>query len=1031
MKAYGVNELRRMFLDFFESKGHLKMKSFSLVPHNDNSLLLINSGMAPLKPYFTGQEIPPRRRVTTCQKCIRTGDIENVGKTARHGTFFEMLGNFSFGDYFKTEAIHWSWEFLTEVVGLDPDRLYPSVYEDDDEAWKIWNEEIGIAPERIFRFGKEDNFWEHGSGPCGPCSEIYYDRGEKYGCGKPGCTVGCECDRYMEIWNNVFSQFDNDGHGNYSELKQKNIDTGMGLERLACIVQDVDSMFDIDTLKALRDQVCEIAGVSYGDNESTDVSLRVITDHVRSVSFMISDGIMPSNEGRGYVLRRLLRRACRHGRLLNIAPGFLTDLAATVIEGSKDGYPELEEKKDFIMNVIRKEEEQFEKTIDQGLVILNEMKEKMAEEGTKTLSGEDAFKLYDTYGFPIDLTKEILEEEGIDIDEEGFKAAMEVQRQTARKARKATNYMGADATVYESIDPSVTSKFVGYEHLEYESKITVLTTEDEIVDALSDGERGTIFVDETPFYATSGGQEADHGVIKCGDGEFVVEDVKKMLGGKIGHIGYMAKGMMKVGDQVTLTVDSQRRVLCARNHSATHLLQKALRTVLGTHVEQSGSYVDDKRLRFDFSHFSAMTPEELQKVEDMVNESISRSLPVVIKNMPIEEARKTGAQALFGEKYGDIVRVVNMGDYSIEFCGGTHVANTSEIGAFKILSESGVAAGVRRIEALTSKGLMDYYGELEQLLHEAAKLLKATPDTVSEKIAHLQSGSYVDDKRLRFDFSHFSAMTPEELQKVEDMVNESISRSLPVVIKNMPIEEARKTGAQALFGEKYGDIVRVVNMGDYSIEFCGGTHVANTSEIGAFKILSESGVAAGVRRIEALTSKGLMDYYGELEQLLHEAAKLLKATPDTVSEKIAHLQAENKELHSEVESLKSKLAKDAMGDVMDQVEEVAGVKVIAVSVEDMDMNGLRDLGDQLKEKIGEGVVVIASSANGKVSLMATATDEAMKKGAHAGNLIKAIASCVGGGGGGRPNMAQAGGKNPAGIPDALAKVKEVLAEQIK
>ena len=554
-------------------------------------------------------------------------------------------------------------------------------------------------------------------------------------------------------------------------------------------------------------------------------------------------------------------------------------LAATVIEGSKDGYPELEEKKDFIMNVIRKEEEQFEKTIDQGLVILNEMKEKMAEEGTKTLSGEDAFKLYDTYGFPIDLTKEILEEEGIDIDEEGFKAAMEVQRQTARKARKATNYMGADATVYESIDPSVTSKFVGYEHLEYESKITVLTTEDEIVDALSDGERGTIFVDETPFYATSGGQEADHGVIKCGDGEFVVEDVKKMLGGKIGHIGYMAKGMMKVGDQVTLTVDPQRRVLCARNHSATHLLQKALRTVLGTHVEQSGSYVDDKRLRFDFSHFSAMTPEELQKVEDMVNESISRSLPVVIKNMPIEEARKTGAQALFGEKYGDIVRVVNMGDYSIEFCGGTHVANTSEIGAFKILSESGVAAGVRRIEALTSKGLMDYYGELEQLLHEAAKLLKATPDTVSEKIAHLQ--------------------------------------------------------------------------------------------------------------------------------------------------------AENKELHSEVESLKSKAAKEALGDVMDQVEEAAGVKVIAVSVEDMDMNGLRDLGDQLKEKIGEGVVVIASSANGKVSLMATATDEAMKKGAHAGNLIKAIASCVGGGGGGRPNMAQAGGKNPAGIPDALAKVKEVLAEQIK
>ena len=901
MKEYGVNELRRMFLDFFESKGHLKMKSFSLVPHNDKSLLLINSGMAPLKPYFTGAEIPPRRRVTTCQKCIRTGDIENIGKTARHGTFFEMLGNFSFGDYFKTEAIHWSWEFLTEVVGLDPDRLYPSVYEDDDEAWKIWNEEIGIAPERIFRFGKEDNFWEHGSGPCGPCSEIYYDRGEKYGCGKPGCTVGCECDRYMEIWNNVFSQFDNDGHGNYSELKQKNIDTGMGLERLACIVQDVDSMFDIDTLKALRDQVCEIAGVSYGDNESTDVSLRVITDHVRSVSFMISDGIMPSNEGRGYVLRRLLRRACRHGRLLNIAPGFLTDLAATVIEGSKDGYPELEEKKDFIMNVIRKEEEQFEKTIDQGLVILNEMKEKMAEEGTKTidqglsilaqmeedmkaagtqtLSGADAFKLYDTYGFPLDLTKEILEEEGIDIDEEGFKAAMEVQRQTARKARKATNYMGADATVYESIDPSVTSKFVGYEHLEYESKITVLTTEDEIVDALSDGERGTIFVDETPFYATSGGQEADHGVIKCGDGEFVVEDVKKMLGGKIGHIGYMAKGMMKVGDQVTLTVDSQRRVLCARNHSATHLLQKALRMVLGDHVEQAGSYVDAGRLRFDFTHFSAMTPEELQKVEDLVNKEIQAALPVITEEMSLDEAKKSGAMALFGEKYGEKVRVVKMGDFSVELCGGTHVSNTEKISAFKIISEAGIAAGVRRIEALTGEGLMAYYQDTEKELHAAAKTAKTTP---------------------------------AELQK----------------------------------------------------------------------------------KIEAM-----------LEEI--------------------------KALHSENEKLKSKLAKEAMGDVMDQVQEVKGVKVLAVRADGVDMNGLRNLGDQLKEKIGEGVVVIASVLDGKVNLMAAVTDEAQKKGAHAGNLIKAIAGLVGGGGGGRPNMAQAGGKNPEGVADALIKVAEVVSEQVK
>ena len=879
MKQYGVNELRRMFLEFFESKEHLRMKSFSLVPHNDNSLLLINSGMAPLKPYFTGQEIPPKRRVTTCQKCIRTGDIENVGKTARHGTFFEMLGNFSFGDYFKHEAIHWSWEFLTEVVGLDPERLYPSVYEEDDEAFEIWNKEIGIAPERIFRFGKADNFWEHGSGPCGPCSEIYYDRGEKYGCGHPDCTVGCECDRYMEIWNNVFTQFENDGHNHYTELEQKNIDTGMGLERLACIVQDVDSMFDVDTLKALRDHVCKLAGVSYGESDSTDVSLRVITDHIRSVSFMISDGIMPSNEGRGYVLRRLLRRACRHGRLLNIQDKFLTGLAETVIEGSKDGYPELEEKREFILNVIRKEEEQFDKTIDQGLGILSEMKKAMVEKGTKTLPGEEAFKLYDTYGFPIDLTKEILEEEGMDIDEEGFKAAMEIQRQTARNARKVTNYMGADVTVYESIDPEITSEFVGYDNLEYSSRISVLTTEDEVVDALSDGQRGTVIVDQTPFYATSGGQEADNGVILCGDGEFVVEDVVKLLGGKIGHIGYIKNGMLKTGDTVTLKVNPEKRALSARNHSATHLLQKALRTVLGNHVEQAGSSVDENRLRFDFSHFSAMTPEELKKVEELVNESISASYEVVIKNMPIEEARKTGAQALFGEKYGDIVRVVNMGDYSIEFCGGTHVANTSEIGAFKILSEAGVAAGVRRIEALTSKGLMKYYSELEEKLHEAAKLLKTTPDQLNTKIAHLQS--------------------------------------------------------------------------------------------------------------------------------------------------------ENKELSSEVESLKSKLAKDAIGDVMEQVEEVNGVKLLAVSLEDMDMNGLRELGDQLKEKIEDGVIVIASNAGGKVSLMVTVTDSAMKKGAHAGNLIKAIAVLVGGGGGGRPNMAQAGGKNPDGIPAALAKAKEVLAEQIK
>ncbi len=879
MQKYGVNELRRMFLDFFESKEHLKMKSFSLVPHNDKSLLLINSGMAPLKPYFTGQEIPPKRRVATCQKCIRTGDIENVGKTARHGTFFEMLGNFSFGDYFKREAIHWTWEFLTEVVGLDPDRLYPSVYLEDDEAWEIWNKEIGIAPERIFRFGKEDNFWEHGAGPCGPCSEVYYDRGEAYGCGKADCRVGCDCDRYMEIWNNVFTQFDNDGNNHYTELEQKNIDTGMGLERLACIVQDVDSMFDIDTIKALRTHVCELAGVEYGKDADTDVSIRVITDHIRSVTFMISDGIMPSNEGRGYVLRRLLRRACRHGRILNIQGEFLVKLAQTVIEGSRDGYPELEEKKEIIFKMVAKEEEQFSKTIDQGLSILADMVKEMASKGVKTLKGQSAFKLYDTYGFPLDLTREILEEKGMSVDEEGFQKAMDLQRETARGARAVTNYMGADVTVYESIDPAITTEFVGYDKLTCDSKVTVLTTDTEIADALLEGERGTIFVEQTPFYATSGGQEADRGMITTGDGEFKVEDVVKLLGGKFGHIGHVTRGMIKAGDTVTLKVDPKNRSLSANNHSATHLLHKALRMVLGNHVEQAGSSVNADRLRFDFTHFSALTPEELGRVEEIVNEQIRKSLTVKAENMPIEEARKTGAAALFGEKYGDIVRVVSMGDFSIEFCGGTHVGNTGAILAFKILFETGVAAGVRRIEALTAKGLMDYYHELENKLLEAAKLIKARPDNLAEKVSHLLS--------------------------------------------------------------------------------------------------------------------------------------------------------ENKALHSELESLKSKLAKDAAKDILSQVTDVKGVKLLAAKVEGVDMNGLRDLGDQLKEKMGEGVILLASAAEGKVSLVSMATKEAMEQGAHAGNLIKAAAALVGGGGGGRPGMAQAGGKNPSGIKDALKKAAEVLADQLK
>ena len=879
MKKYGVNELRQMFLDFFESKGHLVMKSFSLVPQNDKSLLLINAGMAPLKPYFTGAEIPPRTRVATCQKCIRTGDIENVGKTARHGTFFEMLGNFSFGDYFKKEAIAWSWEFLTQVVGLDPDRLYPSVYLEDDEAFDIWNKEVGIPAERIFRFGKEDNFWEHGAGPCGPCSEIYYDRGEKYGCGKPGCTVGCDCDRYMEVWNNVFTQFENDGEGNYTTLKQKNIDTGMGLERLAVVVQDVDSIFDVDTVCALRNRVCEIAGKTYGADHEADVSIRLITDHIRSATFLISDGVMPTNEGRGYVLRRLIRRAARHGRLLGIQGKFLSDLALAVIEGSRDGYPELEEKKDFIVNVLNNEEGQFNKTIDQGLKILSDMEEEMKASGQSVLNGQDAFKLYDTYGFPMDLTKEILEEKGYSIDEEGFKKEMEVQRTRARKSREVTNYMGADATVYDQIDVSVTTEFTGYDRLEDTSRVTVLTTEDELVDALMEGQRGTIFVEKTPFYATMGGQEGDTGVIRTENGLFRVEDTIHLRGGKYGHVGVMESGMISVNDQVTLQVDPAGRADTCKNHSATHLLQKALKTVLGSHVEQKGSLVTPTRLRFDFAHFQPMTAEEIQKVEALVNQEIQAALPVVTQVMGIEEAKKSGAMALFGEKYGEEVRVVSMGEFSKELCGGTHVANTSQITLFKIVSESGVAAGVRRIEALTGNNVMQYYRQMEENLHQLAKTLKTTPAELSDRAEHL-------------------------LKEV-------------------------------------------------------------------------------------------------------------------------------KELQSENESLKSKLAQESLGDVTDQVTEVKGVKVLAAAVDGVDMNGLRDLGDQLKEKLGEGVVVLASSMGGKVSLLAMATPGAMEKGAHAGNLIKAAAAIVGGGGGGRPNMAQAGGKNPEKIGEAIAKIPELVEGQLK
>ncbi|MBP7319791.1 MAG: alanine--tRNA ligase [Lachnospiraceae bacterium] len=880
---YGVNDLRRMFLEFFESKEHLRLRSFSLVPQNDKSLLLINAGMAPLKPYFTGQEVPPSRRICTCQKCVRTNDIEHVGKTARHLTFFEMLGNFSFGDYFKKEAIEWSWEFLTQTIGLEADRLYPSIYFEDEEAFQIWTDVIGIEPERITRFyrdadGKCDNFWEHGAGPCGPCSEIYYDRGEKYGCGDPNCKVGCECDRFMEVWNNVFTQFEGDGKGNYTLLEQKNIDTGMGLERLAIVVQDVDTIFDIDTMCAIRDRICDIAKTSYHVDAKKDESIRLITDHIRSSTFLIADGVMPSNEGRGYVLRRLIRRAARHGRLLGIEDAFLSTLCQTVIEQSSDGYPELEDKKEFIIKVFTQEEEKFDKTIDQGLVILSQMITAMKETNKQVFSGEEAFRLYDTYGFPIDLTREIIEEDGFQMDEEGFINAMNVQKQMAKAARKQTNYMGADATVYESLPVQMTSEFVGYGQMNAEGKILAITSESSIVDSLDEGESGTLITDLTPFYATSGGQASDIGTIRTQSGEFEVHDTMKLQGGKIGHIGVVTDGTILVNEAASLSVDVDNRQNTQKNHSATHLLQKALRQVLGTHVEQSGSDVNGDRLRFDFTHFTAMTREELDRVQELVNQAVEAALEVRTDVMSIDEARKSGAMALFGEKYGDEVRVVRMGDYSIELCGGTHVSNTSQIQYFKILSESGVAAGVRRIEALTAKGAFRYMNQMEERLNQVAGLMKAT--------------------------------------------------NLQVIDKT--------------------------------------------------------------------------------EQLLEH----------------------NKKLSNELEAIKQKTARDSAGDFLKNVIQINEISILTSEIENLDMNGLRDLGDSMKDQMGESIVVLVSNQDGKVNLIAMATEGAVKKGGHAGNLIKEIAGCVGGGGGGRPNMAQAGGKNPNGMKEALEKAVEVVKKQL-
>lgn len=878
MKQYGLNELRSKYLTFFETKHHLKMKSFSLVPQNDKSLLLINAGMAPLKPYFTGQEIPPSKRITTCQKCIRTGDIENVGKTSRHGTFFEMLGNFSFGDYFKKEAIEWAWEFVTEELKIPKEKLYVSVYEEDDEAEEIWHKNIGLPLNKIYRMGKKDNFWEHGVGPCGPCSELYVDRGEKYGCNNKECQVGCECDRYVEIWNLVFTQFEKDDNGNYNLLSNPNIDTGMGLERLAAIMQNVDSIFDVDTIKELRDEVCRISKVTYNKDTKKDVSIRLITDHIRSVTFMIVDGILPSNEGRGYVLRRLLRRAARHGKLLNIEGDFLANLSRTVIKVSKDAYIELEQKKDYIFKVISNEEERFSETIDQGLAILTGYIEQMKKEKTQQLNGQLAFKLYDTFGFPLDLTKEILEENNMTIDETGFNKEMEQQRERARSARDEMNYMGAAETIYNKLDTSMTTEFVGYDNKTYESKIVALTTEEAIVDVLNKGQRGTIFVGKTPFYSTSGGQVNDIGNIESNNSVFVVEDVIKIVGNKIGHIGYMKKGTIKNGEKVVLNINKEIRQDTAKNHSATHLLHKALKNVLGTHVEQAGSNVSSDRLRFDFTHFQSLSNKELKAVEFEVNQKIFESLQVDTKIMSIEKARNEGAMALFGEKYGDEVRVVTMGDYSKELCGGTHVSNTSNINTFKIISESGVAAGVRRIEALTSSKALEYYNEVDLTLKEISNIIKIEPSMIVKKI-------------------------------------------------------------------------------------------------------------------------------------------------NTILEDIKNLQQENNKL-------KNKLAQSSVETLIKNMETINNINVISVKVDNSNMNDLRNLGDQIKQKIQSGIIVLATTIDNKVNLLVMITDDIIKIGGHAGKLIKEIAQIVGGGGGGRPNIAQAGGKYSDKINEALEKAKEYIQQHI-
>ena len=873
---HGLNELREMFLSYFESKDHLRLPSFSLVPQNDKSILLINAGMTPMKPWFKGEEEPPRRRVCTCQKCIRTGDIDNVGHTARHGTYFEMLGNFSFGDYFKHEAIAWSWEFLTKVVGLEEDRLYPSVYMDDDEAFDMWNKEIGIPKEKIFRFGKADNFWEHGSGPCGPCSEIYYDRGEKFGCGKPDCTVGCDCDRYIEIWNNVFSQFDNDGHNNYTELKQKNIDTGMGLERLAVVCQDVNSLFDVDTVMNITNKVSQLTGAFYGQSEKRDVSLRVITDHIRAATFMICDGILPSNEGRGYVLRRLLRRAARHGKLLGVNDPFLYQVVDTVIHENECQYADLREKQTYITKVIRTEEESFARTIDGGMRIFSEMLTEHQAKGETVFSGADAFKLYDTFGFPIDLTAEMAADEGLTVDEEAFRKLMREQKERAREARKALGDLGWAGVEFGKEVPS--TEFVGYDLTACNATVVALVCDDELCGQMEAGSDGIVVLDKTPFYAEMGGQVGDHGVITAKGMTFTVTDVQKNKGGKFMHYGHVDEGVVKVGDTVQPAIDVQRRKAICRAHSTTHLLDAALKKVLGDHVHQAGSLVEPDRLRFDFTHFEAITPEQVHQIEWLVNDAILEGYPVVTEVLPIEEAKKKGAVAMFGEKYGETVRVVEMGEFSMELCGGTHLDNTAKAGPFRIKSESSVASGVRRMEATTGRLSLEGMEKSRGVLSKAAQFFKAAPSELLERLEQ-QAGEM---KQLR----------------------------------------------QALD-----------------------------------KFKSEASL-------------------GEAKQFL-AAAKTVK-----------------------------------------------GLHVLTGTRHGLDANAMRKMGDFLRDKDPAVVGVLASIAEDKITFLAVCGKTAVEKGVKAGDLVKLVSGICGGKGGGKPDSAMGGGSDLLKVDDALAAVDDFVSEKL-